>query len=71
MRNQITRLHSRMFGVNENEIPALYFQYLGYYKLLILIFNLVPYIAMKITRETFLMEVKDESRYNFSRYRSN
>ncbi len=46
--SQIVQLHARLFGLNKQEIPALYFEYLGHYKLLILIFNLVPYIAIKV-----------------------
>ena len=48
MRSQVSRLHAHLFGLDENDIPALYFEYLGHYKLMILIFNLVPYVAMKI-----------------------
>jgi hypothetical protein len=47
-KNAITRLHGKMFGLDDNELKSLYFQYLGQYKILIIIFNLVPYLALKL-----------------------
>lgn len=48
MREPIVGIHSRLFGLNPAELPATYFQYLGNYKIAIFIFNLVPYIALKV-----------------------
>lgn len=47
-RNRITPLHSRMFGIEEAALRMVYFQYLGYYKLITVTMNLTPYIAMKL-----------------------
>ena len=44
----VIRLHSKMFGLNQEELPAMYFNYLGNYKIAIYILNFVPYIALKI-----------------------
>ena len=41
-------IHSKMFNISEADLDTLYFNYLGNYKLAIFIFNLVPYIALKI-----------------------
>ena len=41
-------IHSKLFNISEADLDALYFNYLGNYKLAIFIFNLVPYIALKI-----------------------
>lgn len=41
-------LHSTLFKVDQASLPKLYFEYLGYYKVLIIVFNLVPYIALRI-----------------------
>ena len=46
--DSIARIHSRMFGIDVGELPRLYFDYLGRYKTLVLLFNLVPYIALRI-----------------------
>ena len=48
MRKPVTGIHSKLFGLNPAELPATYFQYLGNYKIAIFIFNLVPYIALKV-----------------------
>lgn len=48
LRNLITKIHSIMFAVNEQNLNKLYLQLLGQYKLLIIMFNIVPYIALKI-----------------------
>jgi hypothetical protein len=48
MRGPVTRIHSRLFGLNQADLPAYYFQYLGNYKIAIFILNIVPYIALKI-----------------------
>lgn len=41
-------LHSNILGVDSSELPVLYFKYLGNYKIGILLFNLTPYIALKL-----------------------
>ena len=48
MRESIMRIHSKMFGLDATHLPSAYFQYLAQYKIAIFIFNLVPYIALKI-----------------------
>ena len=42
------RVHSALMQVDESELNAYYFQYLGNYKLLVLVFNIVPYIALRL-----------------------
>jgi len=48
MRDWMTRTHARMFGVSEADLPRVYFQYLAQYQIAIFIFNLAPYVALKI-----------------------
>jgi len=48
MRGWIVKLHARMTGIDEEELPVLYFKILGNYKMLIVLFNVVPYIALRI-----------------------
>lgn len=48
MRESIIRIHSEMFGLDDTHLSRAYFQYLAQYKIAIFIFNLVPYIALKI-----------------------
>jgi hypothetical protein len=41
-------IHSRMFHVPSDELSQIYLEYLAWYKLLWMIFNLVPYIALRV-----------------------
>lgn len=41
-------LHSTLLGVDEDKLDIIYFQYLGNYKIAIIVLNLVPYIALRI-----------------------
>ena len=48
MKSLIVSMHSKMFGIPENELSLIYFKYLANYKTLSLIFIVTPYIALKI-----------------------
>ena len=48
MRSSIQGIHSRMFGLEEAAIAAIYFKYLAYFKIAVIVFNLTPYIALRI-----------------------
>jgi hypothetical protein len=48
MRGLMATLHSRMLGVPEADLPALYFQYIANYKVAVFVFNLAPYVALKL-----------------------
>jgi hypothetical protein len=47
-REWIINIHHQMAGVKKAALPALYFQYLGQYKIFVIIFNIVPYLALRI-----------------------
>lgn len=44
----VKSLHSKLFNINLSELEVVYFKYLANYKILILIFNLVPYLALRL-----------------------
>ena len=44
----IKRIHAQMFGLSEDDLSRAYFQYLAQYKIAILVFNLIPYLALRI-----------------------
>ena len=48
LKRPVSAIHSRMTGIPVAGLPGLYFQYLGFYKIGIFLFNLVPYIALKL-----------------------
>ncbi len=47
MRDWATRLHGALFGMPAVVLHEQYFQYLATYKILIIMFNLVPYLALR------------------------
>lgn len=48
MRDKVSAIHSRMFGISKKDLLPIYFNYLANYKLLSLIICLVPYLSLKI-----------------------
>lgn len=47
-RDWVKGIHNKMFNIPESSLDTIYFNYLGNHKLAIFIFNLAPYIALKI-----------------------
>jgi hypothetical protein len=52
MHAPMSQIHAMMFGLTDVDVLHTYFQYLGHYKIAILVFNLVPYIALKIIKRS-------------------
>ncbi len=50
MRRPIARLHGKMFGLGEAELSRSYFSFLAHYEIAVIVFNVVPYLALQITR---------------------
>ena len=48
LKDVMKNMHSKMFDIKEEQIPVIAYCYLGMYKLLIIVFNLVPYIALSL-----------------------
>jgi hypothetical protein len=48
MRGFVTKIHSKLFGLDEKDLGRAYFQYLAQYKIAIIVLNIAPYIALKI-----------------------
>ena len=48
MRGWIVNIHANMTGVSKAELPRIYLEFLGNYKMLIIVLNLVPYIALRV-----------------------
>lgn len=45
---QIAKIHGAMLGLDAKELRSAYFRYIANYKLLVIVLNLVPYIAIRI-----------------------
>ena len=48
MRGFISRVHAKMFGLDPEDVSRDYVRYLAQYKIAIIVFSLVPYIALRI-----------------------
>ncbi len=48
MRGLLFKIHTRLFGLDEAYWSRAYVQYLSQYKIAIIVFNLVPYIALEV-----------------------
>ena len=49
MRGFALNIHTRMFALSEEDVLRAYFQYLAQYKILALVFSVVPYVALRLT----------------------
>ena len=47
-RDAIASVHQNMFGLSDTDLSRAYFQYLAQYKIAIFVFNLIPYIALRM-----------------------
>ncbi len=48
LRGPVTRIHAKMFDLDESDLSRAYFQYLAQYKIAVLMLNIIPYIALYI-----------------------
>jgi len=47
-RDFIYRIHGRMFRLPEEKIASSWYKSMAFYKILILVFNVIPYVALRI-----------------------
>ena len=47
-RDWLVRKHSRWFGLEPERLPLVLYQFLGLFKLLLIVFNFTPWIALMI-----------------------
>ena len=48
MRGTISRIHAGIFNLSEADMKIEYVRYLSNFKILVIVFNLAPYIALKL-----------------------
>ncbi|MBR9910885.1 MAG: hypothetical protein GYB33_11115 [Gammaproteobacteria bacterium] len=48
MKGTIMSIHSKLFALDEKELSSSYFDFLGSYKVMTLVFMVAPYLALKI-----------------------
>tara|TARA_B110000858_G_scaffold194218_1_gene248186 strand:- start:37769 stop:38014 length:246 start_codon:yes stop_codon:yes gene_type:complete len=44
----VRKIHSKLSGLSSEKLDELYFNYLGSYKMAIIILNIAPYFALKL-----------------------
>lgn len=42
------KIHSKLMNVEPAELPKIYFNYIALYKIIIIVFNIVPYFSLKL-----------------------
>lgn len=50
-RRTAVRIHGTLFNLDEQALSKAYFQYLAHYKIAMIIFCVVPYVALKLMGE--------------------
>ena len=48
LKDPISSIHSKLFGIEKEKLQSLYIHFLAYYKIAIIMFNLTPYITLKL-----------------------
>ena len=48
IKQKIVPIHAKMFGLSEDDLLRAYFQYLAQFKIVVLVFNVAPYLALKL-----------------------
>ncbi len=48
-RSQVSKIHEKMFGLDQAAVSQFYFRYLVNFNIVVIVFNLVPYIALTIS----------------------
>lgn len=51
LKDFVYKIHAKLFGVNESNLSVVIYSYLGIYKLLIIVFNIVPYFTLLIINQ--------------------
>ena len=46
--NQIISIHSKLTSVKADTLMSAYLYFLAFYKVLIIVFNIIPYLALKL-----------------------
>ncbi len=48
--NWVYRMHSRLFPMKRETFTVVIYSFLGFYKIIFIAFNLIPYIALEIMK---------------------
>jgi hypothetical protein len=48
LKNRIVKLHAKLFNIKEEVVMPMFYGFLGAYKIFVIVFAIVPYIAFKL-----------------------
>lgn len=48
MQGFAVKTHSKMFGLNPEDLPKMYFGYIANFKIAVIMLNIVPYCSLKL-----------------------
>ena len=48
--NFMLRMHTRWFRISEERFDEIHYTMMGYYKLAVMLFNLVPYLVLRLVQ---------------------
>ncbi len=46
LRKIFCKIHSKLFGIDEDKVSIILYGYLGVYKIAVIVFNIVPYVSL-------------------------
>lgn len=47
-RKMIYKIHGSMFNLSDSQLNQIWYTILGFYKIAVFVFNIVPYVALRI-----------------------
>lgn len=50
LRSFLCKSHGRLFGIEEKQVAAAAYNYLGNYRLLVIVLNIVPFLSLHLIR---------------------
>lgn len=50
LKKTVYRVHGKLFGLSEDQVAAVSYNYLGIHRLLVIVFNLVPYVSLVLVQ---------------------
>ena len=50
LRKIVCKMHGKLFGIDEGKVSIVLYGYLGVYRIFIIVFNMVPYLALLILK---------------------
>ena len=48
LKKPVVSFHAKLFSLKEEDVSRMHFQYLGQFKALVIVFNLVPYLVLRL-----------------------